>query len=97
MMTARKLTQVYLDPSQKEGLENRAKAKGTKVSHEIRRAVDVYLSGVTPEDLEILDVLSREAEKNLQAMANRLEATNRKLDEVFAELERIRNKKVIAA
>ena len=96
-MAERKLTQVYLESSQKKGLESMAKKKGTKVSHEIRRAVDVYLSGMAPEELEMLDVLSRETEQSLQDMAARLDETNQRLDKVFEEMERVRNKKEKAA
>ena len=90
-MAQRKLTQVYLNSAQKKGLENLAKEKGTTVSHEIRRAVDIYLSGMTPEELELLDAFSREADQSLQGMADRLDETNRKLDDVFEEMSRIRH------
>lgn len=96
-MTTRQLTQVYLEPAQKKALQVRAKAKGTKVSEEIRSAVDAYLAGVTPEELELLDKASREAEKELGAMVRTLDATNRKLDAVFAELGRIRGERGQAA
>ena len=88
-MPARQLTQVYLDPHQKEALQKRAESKGTKVSEEIRSAVDVYLAGLSPQELELLDAASREAEKELKAMAETLDATNDKLDAVFDELERM--------
>jgi len=90
-MAQRKLIQVYLNSAQKKGLENLTKEKGTTVSHEIRRAVDVYLSGMTPEELELLDAFSREAEQGMQDMADRLDETNRKLDDVFEEMTRIRH------
>jgi hypothetical protein len=88
-MPARQLTQVYLDADQKEALQKRAETKGTKVSEEIRSAVDVYLAGLSPQELDLLDAASREAEKELKAMAATLDATNDKLDAVFAEMERM--------
>ena len=86
---SRQLTQVYLDVSQKSALQKRARAKGTKVAEEIRSAVDAYLSGISPDELELLDMASRQAAKELQAMSESLDATNRKLDAVFNELERM--------
>ena len=91
-MSSRLLTQVYLDPDQKKALQKRAKAKGTKLSEEIRTAVNTYLAGVTPEELELLDVASREAEKELKAMAQTLDTANIRLDAVFKELERLQAK-----
>ena len=89
-MASRQLTQVYLDASQKSALQKRARAKGTKVAEEIRSAVDAYLSGISPDELELLDIASRQAANELQAMSESLDATNRKLDAVFNELERMR-------
>lgn len=96
-MATRQLTQVYLDPEQKRALQVRAKAKGSKVSAEIRSAVDAYLAGITSEELDMLDGASREAEKELIAIARALDATNRKLDAAFAELSRIRAEREQAA
>ena len=96
-MATRQLTQVYLEPAQKKALQARARAKGTKVSEEIRSAVNAYLAGITPEELELLDSASREAAKELQAMTEALDKTNRKLDAVFAELERIHAEREHAA
>jgi hypothetical protein len=89
-MANRQLTQVYLDAEQKAALQKKAKEKGTRVAEEIRHAVDAYLAGVTREELELLDVASRAAAKELEAMSKALDATNKKLDSVFEELERIR-------
>lgn len=89
-MASRQLTQVYLDTSQKAALQKKALAKGTKVAEEIRSAVDAYLAGVTTEELELLDSVSRQAARELQAMSESLDATNRKLDAVFDELKHLR-------
>ncbi len=89
-MASRQLTQVYLDASQKSALQKRARANGTKVAEEIRSAVDAYLSGISPDELALLDMASRQAANELQAMSESLDATNRKLDAVFNELERMR-------
>ena len=90
-MATRQLTQVYLDASQKEALQERARAKGAKVSEEIRNAVDVYLSGINTEELELLDAASLQAAKEFKSMSASLDATNKKLDAVFRELEKIQS------
>ena len=92
-MASRQLTQVYLDAEQKAALQKRAKEKGSKVAEEIRNAVDTYLTGVSPEELELLDIASREAAKEFDAMSKTLDATNKKLDSVFKELEKVRAEK----
>ena len=87
-MATLQLTPVYLEREQKKGLQARAKANGTKVAEEVRRAVDAYLAGVSPEDLRLLDVGTRKAQRHLAEMATDLDRVNAKLDEVFARLDR---------
>lgn len=96
-MASRQLTQVYLDAEQKTALQKRAKEKGSKVAEEIRKAVDSYLAGATPEEMELLDIASQEAAKEFDAMSKTLDATNKKLDSVFKELEKVRAEKDKAA
>lgn len=85
----RQLTQIYLDPAQKSALQKRAKARGTKVAEEVRHAVDAYLSGIGPDELRLLDQATARAAQDLAAMAKRLEATNQRLDNLFARLDRL--------
>jgi hypothetical protein len=89
-MSTLALTQVYLEPRQKKALQSRAKARGTRVSEEIRSAVDAYLEGITADELQLLDAASRTAAVELEAMRVTLAETNRKLDDVFARIERER-------
>jgi uncharacterized membrane protein len=84
------LTNFHLGRKQKVALKQRAKANGTNVAEELRTAVDAYLSGVTPQELALLDAASRNAEKTIQEMNAMLDATNRRADQVFTELERMR-------
>lgn len=86
---SRQLTQIYLDRAQKLALQRRARARGTKLAEEVRNAVDAYLAGVGPEELKLLDQATARAQKDLTAMAARLDATNRHLDELFARLDRL--------
>ncbi len=61
-------TMVYLTQEQRTGLARRAKQHRTKVAAEIRAAVDAYLSGVTPQELELLDAATRKAKQDIDAM-----------------------------
>ena len=85
-MATLQLTQIYLEREQKKGLQARAKANGTKVAEEVRRAVDAYLSGIGPEDLRLLDAGTRKAAQQLAEMAQELDRINNRLDAAFAEL-----------
>lgn len=67
-MKAMQSTMVYLTPEQKSGLARRAQQRKTKVAAEIRSAVDAYLAGVTPQELELLDAATRRAQAEIAAM-----------------------------
>jgi hypothetical protein len=95
-MATLQLTQVYLEPRQKTALQKRAKAKGTKVAEEIRKAVDAYLAGVTAEELELLDAATRAAKIQLDEMASDLEGVNRRVDAALREMDRIRAESPVA-
>lgn len=84
------LTNFHLGRRQKNALRERAQARGGNVAEEIRNAVDAYLSGVTPQELELLDAATKQAETAIEEMTEMLDATNRKAEQVFAELERLR-------
>ena len=95
-MATLQLTQVYLEPRQKAALRKRAKAKGTKVAEEIRKAVDAYLAGVTAEELELLDAATRAAKLDLDQIAADLERVNRRVDAALAEMDRVRAESPVA-
>jgi guanylate kinase len=95
-MATLQLTQVYLEPRQKAALQRRAKARGTKVAEEIRKAVDAYLAGVTAEELELLDAATRAAKLDLDQMAADLERVNRRVDATLAEMDRVRAESPVA-
>jgi F0F1-type ATP synthase membrane subunit b/b' len=82
------LTQVYLEREQKKALQARAKANGTKVAEEVRRAIDAYLSGISPDDLRLLDAGTRKAERDLVEMADELARLNAALDAGLDRLTR---------
>ena len=88
-MTNMVFTNIHLTPGQKKALQARAKKRNTNMSEEIRSAVDSYLSGVTPDELAMLDAATRAAETMLVEMANTLDEINRKAAAAFAELSRL--------
>jgi hypothetical protein len=81
------LTQVYLEPRQKSALSKKAKAAKVGVSEVIRDAVDAYLSGITVDELRLLDSGTKQAAAELDAMARQLKATNAKLDHAFRAID----------
>ena len=91
-MAIQRRTRVYLEAAQEAALKKLAKAKHTRIAEEICSAVDAYLTGATAEDLKLLDAASREARSHLDAMIEELDRVSRKLDGVFAEMERIRGR-----
>jgi guanylate kinase len=95
-MATLQLTQVYLEPRQKAALQKRAKAKGTKVAEEIRKAVDAYLAGMTAEELELLDAATRTAKVQLDEMVAELDGVNRRVDAALDEMDRIRAESPVA-
>ena len=86
------LTQIYLARDQKKALQAKARANGTKVAEEVRRAIDAYLAGISQEDLRLLDVGTRKAQRNFAEMAADLDRLNATLDAAFVELKRSRPK-----
>jgi hypothetical protein len=92
-MATMELTQIYLARDQKKALRAKAKANGTKVAEEVRRAVDAYLAGISQEDLQLLDAGTRKAQISFAEMAADLDRLNATLDAAFVELDRSRPKR----
>jgi hypothetical protein len=84
------LTQVYLDPVQKKSLAARAKEIGRKPSEAIRDAIDAYVAGVTVDDLKLLDIATKKAEKDLKEMVTLLDAGQKRATKFFADIEKIK-------
>ena len=84
------LTQVYLEPEQKKSLAARAKEIGRKPSEAIRDAIDAYVAGVTIDDLKLLDVATKKAEKDIKEMVKLLDAGQKRANAFFAEIEKIK-------
>jgi hypothetical protein len=84
------LTQVYLDPVQKKSLAARAKEIGRKPSEAIRDAIDAYVAGVTVDDLKLLDIATKKAEKDLKEMVVTFDAGQKRATKFFAEINKIK-------
>jgi hypothetical protein len=90
MALAMQSTMVYLTASQKEGLEASARSRGTKVAAEIRNAIDAYLAGITPQELEMLDAATRRAEQDINEMVAMMDATNARIAKRHRAMELLR-------
>ncbi len=84
------LTNVYLERKQKEALARKAKARGTNLSAEVRSAIDVYLAGVSAEELQLLDEATRRAEAEIKEMNAILDRANARAARFFKQLEQVR-------
>ena len=90
MPEAMQSTMIYLTGRQKSELEARARSNGTKVAAENRSAIDAYLAGVTPQELELLDAATRRAEQDIKAMIATIDATNARIAKRHAQMRRLR-------
>jgi hypothetical protein len=61
------------------------------VAEEVRNAIDAYLAGITAEELDLLDAVTLEAKRHLDAMADDLARINGKLDAKLAELAQLKS------
>lgn len=84
------LTNVYLEQSQKKAIARKAKASGTNLSIEVRRAVDAYLAGVSTDELHLLDAATRQAKIEIDQMNAILDAGQARARKFFAEIEKIK-------
>lgn len=89
MTTTMEGTLVYLTKEQKKQLSAKARERGTKVAAEIRRAVDVYLMGISPEEMELLDDATRRAKEDIDAMIAALRRSNDRSDHIFAQIRKL--------
>lgn len=71
-MSSMVLTQVYLEPAQKQALTVQAKKSGRKVSEIMRDAVDAAIAGVTLEEIQTLDMGTQRAQDDISAMLGQL-------------------------
>ena len=81
---------IDLEPEQKARLKRRAEAKGGSESREIRTAIEQYLNRPTPNEVEALDALFRQAEKDLAEMRSDLDDIVGMIRGALAEIDEIR-------
>ncbi|MBX3622259.1 MAG: hypothetical protein KF891_20025 [Rhizobacter sp.] len=84
------LTNLYLEPGQRKFLEKQAKTNGTNLSAEARSAIDLYKAGVSKSELELLDLATRRAKEDLDAINATLDAGQRRAELFFAQIESIK-------
>ena len=89
-MTSLRNMVIHVTADQERKLQRRAKMHRTSVATEVRHAIDVHLGSVSGEDLALVDAATRQAQRDIRAMIDRLERTNRKIDAIFTERERLR-------
>jgi hypothetical protein len=89
-LRAMQSTMVYLTQEQRAGLARRAKQRRTKVAAEIRAAIDAYLAGVTPQELELLDAATRRAEADIDEMLRTAEDIVASHARFVRQMERLR-------
>jgi hypothetical protein len=90
-MSSLVLTNVYLEDVQKRALAKKAKADGTNLSVEMRKAVDAYLAGVSADDLRLLDEATRRAQIEIEEMNAVLDAGALRAERFFRDIEVIRS------
>ena len=90
MTATMQLTNIHLRPPQKKALQQRAKANGTNVAEEVRNAVDAYLSGITLDELALLDAATKNTAAMLAEMNDMAEVMNRKAERIFAAMAALR-------
>jgi hypothetical protein len=84
------LTNVYLEPGQRKFLEKQAKANGSNLSAEMRSAIELYKAGVSLPDLELLDLATRKAKEDLDAINATLDGGQSRAELFFAQIESIK-------
>jgi len=84
MATAMQNMMIYVTDSQKRQLRKQARTRGTSVATEVRSAIDTHLSGVSADELALLDAATRQAERDIREMVERLDRANKKLDAVLS-------------
>jgi guanylate kinase len=72
-MATKVMTSIYLTPTQKRSLAQRAKKRRTSVSAEIRTALDKHIRSIGDEEELQLGLLAVEANKALERMIQALD------------------------
>ena len=83
---------IHLEPEQKKAFLKRKKSGSGSISNQLRQAADMYLNSdkLNDSELELVSKLAKDAETTIEEMNISLELLNAKLDNAFAEIERLR-------
>ena len=85
------LTNVYLEATQRKFLEKQAKLNGTNLSAEVRSSIDRYEAGAASmAELELLDLATRRAKDDIDAINATLDKGQRRGELFFAQIESIK-------
>jgi hypothetical protein len=82
-------TMIHLERKQKKALQKRAHEKGSSMSSEVRKAVDLYLSDLSPTEIAMLDIATKQAEKDILEINESMKRTIDNFDRAFDEIEHI--------
>ena len=85
------LTNVYLEDSQRKILEKMAKKNRSNLSVEVRNAVDVYSTGLSADELRLLDEATLKAKQDLDEMNALLDQSLERSKKFFEEMNRLRS------
>ena len=88
-MSSMVLTQVYLEPQQKQALSGQAKKTGRSVSEIMRDAVDAAIAGVTTDDLKTLDQGTKKAQTDIQFMLGELKVNSEEHNSFMREMAKM--------
>lgn len=81
---------IYDKTIKEKVLALRAREGRRKVSEAVQEAVDSYLVGVTANELQLLDVATKRAREDIDAMNTTLGRVLARAEGFFAEIEQIR-------
>ncbi len=93
---AKVATIVQLEEEQRKALDAKAKEMKIPRNELMRRAVDRMLEGeLTNEQLQELDVISQEAEKNIQTMMKDVDEMNASINATVEAIEKMRKEAAV--
>lgn len=84
------LTNVYLEDVQRKTLERLAKKNHSNLSVEVRNAVDIYSTGLSIEDLQLLDDTTRRAKSDIDEMNATLDAGLVRARKFFSDIAKVK-------
>lgn len=84
------LTNVYLEDAQRKTLERLAKKNKSNLSVEVRNAVDVYSTGMSVQDVKMLDETTRKAKSDIDEMNATLDVGLARAEKFFSAIAKVK-------